>query len=102
MRRKKLPEEPKEINTIVVRIHKETHARMKAIKGKQHFTDFLSAAIDTIEMLATHTPVYLVGDRVFEDLPTARGEAIQEAARGNKSSWDLPYIAVVLGQDAGN
>lgn len=102
MSRKKPIEDLKESNTVVVRIYKETHARLKAIKGDQTFVEFLNDAVDTIEMLATRSPIYIVGDKVFEKLPEARGEAIQDAARLNKHDWDLPYIAVILGQDIGN
>lgn len=93
--------EAKADNTVVVRIYKPTHKRLKALKGSKTFIEFLDDAIDTIEMLATKEPVYVVGNKIFEKLPEARGEAIQIAAQGHATNWELPYIAVILGQDTG-
>ena len=93
-----------DVNTeksIVVRIAKKDHKRAKAIKGKQTFVEFFSSSLDTIECLADREPLYIVGDKVFQSLPLARGEAIKRAAEANLTDWELPYIAVILGQDTG-
>ena len=91
-----------EKNTQVVRISKQAYAKIKKIKGKTTFVDFIDSSVDTLESLAQQDPIYIVGEQVYANLKEARGQAIQDAARANLSDWELPLIAVILGKDNGN
>lgn len=87
--------------TNVVRISTQAYDRIKLMRGKETLINFIDNAVDTLELLTSHNPIYIVGAETYTDIKEARGKAIMEAAKARKAELELPYIAVILGQDTG-
>lgn len=92
---------------VVIRISKSNHKRLKelmesnAIDGKTPTTNqLMEKLLDSMENVSEGKMIYLVDNLVFEDLASARGEAIVRAVSKQETpTW--PSVAVVLGEDHG-
>ena len=92
--------------TQVIRISVEAYKKLKEIskteskeKGKNvPMIDIFDRMIETVEMLASGTPVYLAEDKVFFTLPEARGFSILQSVVSRKPVQNAK-IAVIIGED---
>ncbi len=88
-------------NTKVIRIRLDTYKKIKKLQHDESLVNFITNAVETVEMLTKHEPIYVVGNINYTDIREARGQAILESAKAGKAELSLPYIAVILGQDNG-
>ena len=83
----------------VIRINNETYQRLKSIK-KEHmsFNDIINASLDVSMNALDSKPLFLVGEKLYNDILDARGEAISIAAQ-TKSKMIKPKILIEIGED---
>ena len=95
--------------TRIMRISAENYARITELRtgyGRRHkikrvtYDMILDELVRVAEALASGEEIYLVGDRAYEDLPEARGEALMKAVRERRPP-NLPIVCVKLGEDQG-
>lgn len=92
----------------VIRISEKNYLRVKELmdavfhaEGKKPtLNEITEKMLDALDQVSNGEVVYLAGDKFFDDLADARGEAIMEAVKnGEVPSW--PKIAIVVRSDSG-
>lgn len=78
---------------------KERFARKHKLK-KATYDEFMVELLKVARMLLDGTELYVVENRVFEDIAEARGEAILSAVRKGEPPV-MPLICIVVGRDQG-
>lgn len=93
---------------VVMRISDANHKRLKQLmtavvesgKKKPAINQLLEEMLDSMETLTNGEVLYLVEDKIFNDLTEARGECILNAVK-KKEIPEWPKIVVVIGHDGG-
>lgn len=93
---------------VVMRINRKNHARLKELmketigkEGKEPTAnELMEELLDTVDTIKHGKTVYIVDEKIFEDVSLARGEAIMKAVK-KKDVPVWPKVAVIVGEDHG-
>lgn len=85
----------------IMRVETGVYNRIKDLKEKSTFSDYLTMMLDLTEAYLNNPEYYLVEDRTYTDLAEARGQSLLKAVKANKPP-ELPKILLLVGEDTGN
>lgn len=85
-----------------MKLSNPVHSRLNKVRKlrKTTYNDLITSLLNLLEEMEEQEPLYAVGDKLYNNLAEARGEAILVSVKKKKSP-EFPIVLYAIGKDEG-